>query len=83
MVFASNEQIVLNVRCGLGLLAMTAAKAGAKHVYAIDKSQIVDLTRKVVYQNGYADRISVIHGNVKSIQLPVDQVDIIISPIFG
>lgn len=58
---------------------MFAIRAGAKHVYAIDPSNIVQLTRDVVKDNNFSDVITVIQGNVDQIKLPVDQVDIIVS----
>lgn len=73
---------MLDVRCGLGILSMFAAIAGAKHVYAIDKSNIVQLTRRTVHDNRLADKITIIKGSVAEINLPVDKVDIIISTFF-
>lgn len=77
------RQIVLDVRCGLGLLSMFAAIAGARHVYAIDKSNIVQLTRRIVRDNRFADKITIIQGSVAEINLPFDRVDIIISTFLG
>ena len=36
------NKIVLDVGCGTGILSMFAAKAGAKHVYGVDMSGIVE-----------------------------------------
>ena len=46
------DKIVLDVGCGTGILSMFAAKAGAKHVYAVDASDFVNRTRKVINENG-------------------------------
>lgn len=58
---------------------MFAAKAGAKHVYAIDNSAIITNARDIVLQNGLDDKVTLIHGKVEEVDLPVDKVDIIIS----
>lgn len=76
-------QIVLNVGCDLGILSMFSAIAGAKHVYAIDSSNIVQLARRVIVDNNLSDKITVIKGNVADISLPVANVDIIVSTFFG
>lgn len=56
-----------------------SAKAGAKHVYAIEKAGISIHSRKIIEQNGLTDRITVICGKVEEVLLPVDKVDTIVS----
>lgn len=70
---------MLDVNCGLGVLSMFAAKAGAKHVYAIDTSSITQLTKRIVKNNKYQNVITVIKGAIDTITLPVQQVDVIIT----
>ena len=72
-------QIVLDVGCGTGILSMFAAQAGAKHVYAVDCSSIIAQAEKIVEKNGFGDKITMIKGKVEEIDLPVPQVDIIVS----
>lgn len=48
-------KIVLDVGCGTGILSMMAAKAGAKHVYAVEMSDIADLAKLIIQENGYGD----------------------------
>ena len=59
-----HNKIILDVGCGTGVLAMFAAQAGAKHVYAVDCSSIADQAREIIKINGFADRITVIKGKV-------------------
>lgn len=74
---------MLEVRCGLGTFSMFCVMAGAKHVYAIDDSEIVQLTQRVINDNKFSKKITVIKGKVKDITLPVHEVDIIVSTCFG
>lgn len=46
------DAIVLDVGCGTGILSLFAAKSGAKHVYAIEASDIAEKAEKIVRQNG-------------------------------
>ena len=45
------DKIVLDVGCGTGILCMFAKKAGAKHVYGIDMSSIIDHAKHIVIDN--------------------------------
>ncbi|EDW17453.2 uncharacterized protein Dmoj_GI12676 [Drosophila mojavensis] len=42
---------ILNLTCGTGTLALMAARAGAKTVFAVDHSQVTDYARLVVKAN--------------------------------
>ena len=77
------DKIVLDVGCGTGILCMFAAQAGAKQVYGIDMSNIIDQAEKIVKLNGFADKITLIKGKMEEIELPVQKVDIIISEWMG
>lgn len=65
------------------MLSMFSAIAGAKHVYAIDTSNVVQMTRRIVADNKLTHKITVIKGKAADIALPVDTVDIIVSTYFG
>lgn len=77
------DKVVMDVGCGTGILSMFAAKAGAKHVYAIDFSSIVDHTKKIIEANNMQDKITLIKGKVEEVELPVEKVDIIVSEWMG
>ncbi|KAH7647863.1 hypothetical protein FG379_000490 [Cryptosporidium bovis] len=76
-------KIVLDVGCGTGILSLLAAKFGAEMVYAIDGSKVSLLARKIVEDNDLSDKIKVIHGVVEEVELPVQQVDVIVSEWMG
>ncbi|WWC73749.1 uncharacterized protein I206_107721 [Kwoniella pini CBS 10737] len=77
------DAIVMDVGCGTGILSMFAAKAGAKHVYAIEASGLAVKARENIRKNGFADSITVIQGKVEDIQLPVKEVNVIVSEWMG
>jgi len=62
---------------------MFAAKAGAKHVYAVDNSDIITYARKNATDNNLADKITFIQGKVEDIALPCGKVDVIVSEWMG
>lgn len=62
--------IVLDIGAGSGLLAMMAARAGAKHVIACEMVKpLAEAAKRIVAANGYADRITIVAK--KSTQLEV------------
>ncbi|OII73774.1 uncharacterized protein cubi_03572 [Cryptosporidium ubiquitum] len=76
-------KIVLDVGCGTGILSMLAAKCGAETVFAVDGSNISLLAKKIVEDNDLSKVVQIIHGTIEEIELPVSQVDIIISEWMG
>jgi len=77
------DDIVVDVGTGTGVLAATAALAGAKHVYAIERTpNMPKLARKFFEKNGVADKITIIEGNSTDIELP-EKADIMVSEIIG
>ncbi len=77
------DKIVLDIGAGTGILSIFAARAGAKHVYAIEFAEIAIFAREIIKQNGLQDKITVIKGKMEEIELPVPKVDIIISEWMG
>ena len=74
--------VVLDVGCGTGVLAMLAAKAGAAHVHAVESMPVAKLARQLVARNGLAGTVTVHHADILQMQ-PVQQVDIVISEFMG
>jgi protein arginine N-methyltransferase 1 len=88
MAIISNQdilrgKIVLDIGCGTGILSIFAARAGAKHVYAIDNAEIAEYAKFIIKNNNLSDKITVIKGKVEEIELPVPYVDVIISEWMG
>jgi len=77
------DKIVLDVGCGTGVLSMFCAQAGAKHVYGIECSDIIDFAYEIVKVNGFENVITLIKGKVEEVTLPVPHVDIIVSEWMG
>ena len=67
-----NALIILDVGCGTGILSMFAAQAGAKHVYGVDCSSIVEQARQIINLNGFSDRITLIKGKVSCSVVPLE-----------
>jgi protein arginine N-methyltransferase 1 len=79
-----SKKIVLDVGSGTSLLSLFSVQAGAKHVYAVEASKgIYELSKSIVEANNFQDKITVINGEIEKIDLPVQQVDIIVSEWMG
>ena len=74
---------VLDVGCGTGILSLFAAKAGAKKVIGVDNSNIAYHAKKIVMDNNLQDTITILKGKVEEVELPVKEVDVIISEWMG
>lgn len=46
-----HNKVVLDVGCGSGILSMFCAKAGARAVHAVDRSDIINQARAVAFDN--------------------------------
>lgn len=76
-------RVVVDVGAGSGILSLFAAQAGARHVYAIEASDMVDYAGKLVAGNpSLGHRITVIKGKIEEVELP-EKADILISEPMG
>lgn len=73
--------VVMDFGCGLGILAMFAARAGARKVYAVDRLPIVRLAQAVARTNGLTG-IDFVHAPDAPFSLP-EKVDVIVSEWMG
>ncbi len=74
--------VVLDVGTGTGVLAIEAARAGARRVYAVEQRGIGEGAREVFGANGLSDRIEIIEGRSTRIELP-EKADVLVSEILG
>lgn len=76
------NDIVVDIGTGTGVLAITAAQAGAKHVYAIERTGMGKIAQQSFAKNGLADKITLIEGKSTEITLP-EKATILVSEIIG
>lgn len=77
------DRVVVDVGAGSGILSLFAAQAGAKHVYAVEASEMAEYARKLIEGNpALSQRITVIKGKVEEVELP-EKADILISEPMG
>ncbi|MFC1610341.1 methyltransferase domain-containing protein [Myxococcota bacterium] len=76
------DKVVLDLGSGTGILALWAAQAGARKVYAVETSPMAENARKLITANGWAKTIEVIRAHTDDLELP-ERVDVIISEILG
>jgi SAM-dependent methyltransferase len=73
---------VLDVGCGTGVLAMLAARAGARRVVAIDQSGVVQAAANLVRHNGLEDRVEILRGSMAELELG-EPADVLVSEWLG
>ena len=80
--FVSPGDVVIDYGTGTGILAMMAARAGARKVYAIDNGNNTPTTRKIIERNGLEEKIEIVNGDGFRLTLP-ERADIIVSEWMG
>ena len=76
------KSIVLDLGAGTGIFSMLACRFGAHKVYALEPNEAIQLAKKLVADNGLADRIEFIQEISTRVTLP-EKVDIIIADLRG
>lgn len=76
------DSVVLDIGTGTGIMAFLACQLGARRVYAIEPSDIIQVAREIAAANGFAGRIEFIEALSTEISLP-EPADIIVSDVRG
>jgi hypothetical protein len=74
--------VVADIGTGTGILAFFALQAGARKIYAIETSPIIDVAKKTAKDNGCFDSIQFIQQESKKVDLP-EPMDLIITETIG
>lgn len=78
----NSDATVLDVGCGTGILSLFAARAGARHVDAVDNAQILEYARILAHDNGLGSVISFHGGDIDLLELDRSY-DVIVSEWLG
>lgn len=63
------EHVVIDIGTGSGIMALFAARSGAKNVYAVEFDPcIADIAKKSFIDNGYEDKITIVTEDARAIK---------------
>ena len=74
--------VVLDIGTGSGVLAVAAARVGARRVYAVEASDIAEVAGRVFAANGVTDTVTLVPGWSRQIELP-EPADVLVAEIIG
>lgn len=74
--------VVVDIGTGTGVLAIAAARAGARKVYAIEVSLMADVAQAVINSTEVASKITIVRGWSTQVELP-EKADVLVSEIIG
>lgn len=74
--------VVVDLGTGTGVLALWAAQAGARRVYAIEPAPIIGIARRLAQDNEGGDRVVFIEADARQAELP-EPADVLISECMG
>ena len=73
------EDVVVEIGCGTGVLAVAAARR-SKKVYAIEATPVAEVAKRLAEDNGVGEVVSVLQGWSTGIELP-ERADVLVSEI--
>jgi protein arginine N-methyltransferase 1 len=74
--------VVLEIGTGSGVLAIAAARAGARKVYAVEGSDIAEVAERVFAANGVDDVVTLVPGWSRHVELP-EPADLLVAEVIG
>jgi len=74
--------VVLDIGTGSGVLAIAAARAGARRVYAVEASDIAGVAERVFAANGVTDTVTLVPGWSRELELP-EPADLLVAELIG
>lgn len=76
------DDVVVDLGCGLGVLGIECLKAGASHVFGIDRSDAIELAREAICKAGLTEKYSCIRESTFRTEL-TEKADVIICDHVG
>lgn len=76
------DDVVIDAGSGSGILATLAALAGARKVYAIERTDFAEVIKQVARDSGVADRVEVVRADFGKVVLP-EKARLIVTETFG
>lgn len=74
--------VVVDLGTGTGVLALAAARAGARRVYAIEEGPIAQVAEAMIRNNAAGDRVTLVRGSSAEVSLP-ERADVIVCELVG
>jgi SAM-dependent methyltransferase len=74
--------VVVDLGTGTGILALAAARAGARRVFAIEAGRVADVAQRMFDANGFGDVVQLVRGLSTSVSLP-EKANVLVSEIIG
>ncbi len=74
--------VVADIGAGTGILSIFAVRAGARKVYAIERTGMIEAAREVIRKNGMEQEIDLIYGDSRKVHLP-EKVDLVLTELIS
>jgi len=76
------DSVVVDLGCGPGFFAIVACRLGARRVFAIEPSAVIQIGRDAAREYGFNDRIEFVQDLSTKVTLP-EKADVIVSDLRG